>query len=142
MRTIFYKNNLARLLSRFLGINSYYIGPFIITTLTLPELGLKSINHLTTHNRQWTELAVLSSVLIWLISPNYIFLSLMTYYVFYILEYCIRYLIYSVRSGQLADPLTTLHKISFEMEAEYSEYHINYSDELNLFSWLRYLFIL
>ena len=138
MKTIFYNNNLAKVLYTITGDTTFALGPIIITSLEEGTLGQRTYNHVATYTRQWAELTCISFLIMILANGFYvstIINSMLFYYIWYIAEYLIRYVINKVKG--LSSTIIT----SFEREARYSEDHPDYHESgTNLFNWVKYLF--
>lgn len=94
-------------------------------------------NHECTHARQWTEMFLLSGLIIWLvslfveISPWIYLLAVFAFYLWYVIEWLVRLII----NGKQA-----YKYISFEQEARAAQYDANYLENSNYFSWVKYYF--
>lgn len=94
-------------------------------------------NHECTHARQWTEMFLLSGLIIWAVSlfvdiSQWLYLlAVLAFYLWYVIEWLVRLII----NGKQA-----YKYISFEQEAWAAQYNETYLENANYFSWLKYYF--
>ena len=132
MEKIFYDNWLAKII--LFTCDTITLGPFVLTKQK--SLSQYTINHECTHARQWIEMAVASGIIIWVmmlvfeISPWWMLLAALFFYIWYGIEYLIRLAIY--RNHRKA-----YKSICFETEARKAEYDSNYLENSHYFSWTK-----
>ena len=119
---------------------------WVFTKWSKIEARQSTINHECVHARQWIELTVASGILLWIgmlvfgYSAWWLTLSVATFYVWYVLEWCIRKMIASILADCKED-YDAYRLISFEREARLAEKGNNYLENSAYFSgWLRYVF--
>lgn len=142
MKKVFYNSWLAKAIL-FPQFSTITIMAWVFTKYR--SLKQAVINHECTHARQWTELAIASGILIWLgilifgYSAWCVLFAAAVFYIWYGLEYGIRFLI-----STILDDGCTAHDIyksvSFEQEARFSEEDNNYLENSNYFAWTKFLF--
>ena len=103
-------------------------------------------NHECVHARQWFETTalagaiILALVLVFNISAWWMLLSGVVYYVWYVVEWVIRSIIYSVLNDDWDCKKRNPYKdICFEREARFSEKDANYLENSKYFAWLKEL---
>lgn len=123
----YYLNSKLTKLLLFSAYSTISIGWFVFSKKE--ELTDKTKIHETIHALQWTEITILSILIISLlscvISPFWILISPLIYYIWYILEWLIRLL-----KGD------TYRNILFEKEAYKHDNDSNYLHNRELFNWL------
>lgn len=141
MKKIYYDSWLARML--LFGCHTITLGPFVFSRKTADEMTQETRNHECTHARQWMEITVSAGILLLVmvlafgISPWWILLSGIVYYVWYVLEWLVRVVIYRFRPE---DKSKSAYKmICFEREANDNERDPNYLENCRYFSWIEYL---
>lgn len=127
MRRYFTNSALAKALL-FEGYSTIAIGWFVFSKLD--KLTNRTKVHETIHALQWTEVTLVAFVLFaalsWMISPYWMLISPIVYYVLYVLEWLIRL------------PFGNAYRnISFESEAFANHNNCNYLCERELFAWLK-----
>lgn len=141
MKKIFYDSWLARML--LFGYHTITIGPFVFSRKTADEMTQETKNHECTHARQWMEVTVsagillLAAVLACDLSPWWMLLSGIVYYVWYVLEWLVRVAIHRLRPS--GDRKSAYKMISFEREANGNELDPNYLENCRYFAWIEYL---
>ena len=119
------------LLKNYLAIT---LGPVAFSKSTFIQ---KHKNHECTHMRQWAEVAILSYIVLTVImictniSPWFLLLPLIVYYVLYILEWLIRLQF---------NGIDAYRHLSFEREAYNNEHDDCYNTNCGYFGWLAYVF--
>ena len=142
MKKVFYDSTLAKII---LFPNYSTITLFAWVFTKYKTLKQSIINHESTHVRQWSELTIMSTFLIWIglivfgYSAWYLALSVLTFYVWYLLEYLIRRVIGLFSKG-INKQLNAYKMITFEQEARTSENNSNYLENSNYFAWLKFYF--
>lgn len=101
-------------------------------------------NHECVHARQWAEVSVASGalllalVLILGISPWWMLLAGVSYYVWYVVEWAVRAVLYSVLDdGWDCEKRSAYKDISMEREARFSEKDPHYLENSGYFAWLK-----
>lgn len=146
MKKVFYDSWVARMVLYFSTCHTIMLFGFVFSTLKEEEITQRVRNHECVHVRQWFETTVLAGtiilalVLIFNISAWWMLLSGMVYYVWYVVEWVIRSIIYSVLNDEYdCKPMNPYKEICFEREARFSERDPNYLENSNYFAWLREL---
>lgn len=145
MKKVFYESWIAKHLL-INNCTTITLLAWVFTQWSKMEARQSTINHECVHARQWIELAVASGILLWIgmlvfgYSAWWLTLSAATFYVWYVLEWCIRKMIASVLADCKED-YDAYRLISFEREARLAEKDNNYLENCSYFSgWLRYVF--
>lgn len=146
MKKVFYDSWLARMLLHFSDCHTIMLFGFVFSKQKESEMTQATRNHECVHARQWFEVCassgclLLALVLAFGISPWWMLLSGMVYYVWYVIEWMVRGMIYSVLNDDWdcvkRDPYKNL---SFEREARFSERDADYLENSNYFAWLKEL---
>lgn len=143
MKKVFYESWIAK----HLLINdctTITLCAWVLTKWSKSEARQSTINHECVHARQWIELTVASGLLIWVamliwnLSAWWLALAPAVFYLWYVIEWCIRKLI----AGVLADcreDYDAYRLLSFEREARLAERDNNYLENSKYFAWLRLL---
>lgn len=145
MDAIFYNNIIAKILQLITGRSSFAIGPFIITALANGLLGNRTYNKLATYTRQWTEITVITFfltitlTLLFIIDIEWIAISPFIYYIWYIVEYFIKYFHNFLTRDLAIYEYDTSDDMAFHIEADIAMYNPNYHKEDNYFAWVKYL---
>lgn len=137
MKKIFYNSWIARTFL-FAGYSTITLGPFVFTEYKNKEEMPQWVrNHECTHAWQWTEMFLLTGLIIWAvslfvdISPWLYLVAVLAFYLLYVIEWLIRLFI----NGREA-----YKYISFEREAREAENNEIYLENSNYFAWVKYLF--
>ncbi|MDC2179163.1 hypothetical protein [Bacteroides thetaiotaomicron] len=145
MKKVFYESWIAKHLL-INNCTTITLLAWVFTKWSKMEARQSTINHECVHARQWIELTVASGILLWIgmlvfgYSAWWLTLSAATFYVWYVLEWCIRKMIASVLADCRED-YDAYRLISFEREARLAEKDNNYLENCSYFSgWLRYVF--
>lgn len=116
---------------------------FVFSKRKESEMTQATRNHECVHARQWTEVTVLSGifmlalVLAFALSPWWMLLSGAVYYVWYIIEWWLRLIFYSVLNDEWDCKKRDPYKdICFEREARFSERDANYLENSRYFAWM------
>ena len=146
MKKVFYDSWVARMVLYFSTCHTIMLFGFVFSKLKEEEVTQRVRNHECVHARQWFETTVLAGtiiltlVLIFNISAWWMLLSGMVYYVWYVVEWFIRSIIYSVLNDEYdCKPMNPYKEICFEREARFSERDPNYLENSNYFAWLQEL---
>ena len=146
MKNVFYNSWVAKSVLCLSKCHTIMIFGFVLSKLKEEEVTQRVRNHECVHARQWFEVTALSGsillsiVLIFGISPWWMFLSGGIYYVWYVLEWMCKSVWYSVMIDEwTCDIETPYQSISFEREARLSERDSNYLENGGYFGWLKEL---
>lgn len=139
MRRFYLNNRLAKLLLK--SCHTITIGFFVLSKKD--KLSQRVKNHETIHSAQWIEVFFVAVVLCVLIdvffgiSPLFYLLSLVFYYVWYLIEWVVKLII-------LRDAHKAYKSIGFEVEASENEENDTYLENRCLFrGWMkRILFVI
>lgn len=110
------------------GYSTIAIGWFVFSKNK--QLSMRTKIHETIHALQWTEVTSVAFVLLaslsWTISPYWILVSPLVYYILYVIEWLIKL------------PFGNAYRnISFEREAFANHNNCNYLCERELFAWFK-----
>jgi hypothetical protein len=137
---------LAKVLLYFSTCHTIMLFGFVFSKLNESEMTQNIINHECVHIRQWGEMTILSGVVLFLLtvifglSPWWMLLSGVTYYAWYIVEWMMKGLWYSIMIDEwTCDMDTPYESISFEREAYKASDDSNYLENGNYFEWLKFL---
>ena len=146
MKKVFYDSWVARMALYFSKCHTIMLFGFVFSKQKASEMTQATRNHECVHARQWFETTVLvgsiilSLVLVFNISAWWMLLSGVVYYVWYVVEWVIRSIIYSVLNDDWDCTKRNPYKdICFEREACFSERDPNYLENSNYFAWLKEL---
>ena len=146
MKNIFYNSWVAKTVLCLSKCHTIMLFGFVFSKLKEEEVTQRVRNHECVHARQWFEVTALSGsillsiVLIFGISPWWMFLSGGIYYFWYVLEWMCKSVWYSVMMDEwTCDMETPYQSISFEREARFSERDSNYLENSGYFGWLKEL---
>ena len=146
MKNVFYNSWVAKTVLCLSKCHTIMLFGFVFSKLKEEEVTQRVRNHECVHARQWFEVTALSGsillsiVLIFGISPWWMFLSGGIYYVWYVLEWMCKCVWYSVMIDEwTCDMETPYQSISFEREARLSERDSNYLENGGYFGWLCYI---
>lgn len=139
MKKVFYESWIAKHLL-FANYTTITLFAWVFTKWGKGEARQSTINHECIHARQWIELAVASGLLIWLgmllfgYSAWWLLLSALTFYIWYVLEFVVKWFY-----GSIMGNYNAYKNISFEREARLSEIDNNYLENSTYFAWLKML---
>lgn len=139
MKKVFYESWIAKHLL-FASYTTITLFAWVFTKWSEKEARQSTINHECVHARQWIELTVASGLLIWLgmllfgYSAWWLLLSAMTFYIWYVLEFVVKWFY-----GSIMGNYNAYKNISFEREARLSEKDNNYLENSTYFGWLKML---
>ena len=146
MKNIFYNSWVAKTVLCLSKCHTIMLFGFVFSKLKEEEVAQRVRNHECVHARQWFEVTALSGsvllaiVLVFGISPWWMLLSGIVYYVWYVLEWMCKSVWYSVMIDEwTCDMDTPYQSISFEREARLSERDSNYLENSGYFGWLCYI---
>lgn len=138
MKKVFYNNWIAKMLLAFSSCHTITIGPFVLSKRPEEKITQEVKNHECTHARQWIEMTVISGLIIWLLilscelSPWWLILAALAFYIWYVIEFLIRLCI-------LKKSNKAYKAVSFEKEADENEGNNNYLENCCYFAWIKYL---
>lgn len=129
MKRYFTNSKLAKALL-FEGYSTIAIGWFVFSKLD--KITRRTKVHETIHALQWTEVTFVALVLLatlsCVISPYWMLISPMVYYILYVFEWLLRL------------PFGDAYKnISFERESFDNDGNYHYLCERDLFNWIKYI---
>lgn len=128
-----YNSKVAKLYRTLTGNSSVAIGPFVLFSCDETEVTAARLRHLEVHARQWTEVTLISIVLVLIfdgLNIGGIISAAFVYYIWWGIEIIVRSLI-GFLSGLDAN------SVAFEQEAEEAEGSENLAKKL--FGWVKYL---
>lgn len=138
MKKVFYESWIAKHLL-FSGYSTITLFAWVFTKWTEALARQSTINHECVHARQWTELTIASGLIIWAgmlifgFSAWWLLLSSVVFYLWYVVEWCIRVIVGCFSSHDA-------HRmVSFEREARLAETDSNYLENSRYFAWLKFL---
>ena len=144
MKKVFYDSWVARMLLYFSSCHTIMMFGFVFSKLKESEMAQFTRNHECVHARLWFETTalvgtiILAIVLIFGISAWWMLLAGVVYYVWYVIEWWIRSMVYSVLDDDWDCVKRNPYKdISFEREARFSEKDPDYLENSNYFAWLK-----
>lgn len=138
MKKVFYESWIAKHLL-FPGYSTITIFAWVFTKWSELSVRQSTINHECVHARQWTELAIASGLLIWVgmlifgFSAWWLLLSSVVFYLWYVVEWCVRLIVGCFSSHD------AYRMVSFEREARLAETDSNYLENSKYFAWLKFL---
>lgn len=141
MKKVFYESWIAKhlLINKCTTIT---LLAWVFTKWSKTEARQSTINHECVHARQWIELTIASGLLLWAgelifgYSAWWLICSAAVFYIWYVLEWCIRKMIASVLADCRED-YDAYHMVSFEREARLAERDNNYLENSHYFAWLK-----
>ena len=146
MKNVFYDSWVARAVLCLSKCHTIMLFGFVFSKLKEEEVTQRVRNHECVHARQWFETTalagtiILALVLVFNISAWWMMLSGIVYYVWYIVEWMIKGVYYTIMIDEwTCDMETPYQSISFEREARLSERNSNYLENSNYFAWLKEL---
>lgn len=138
MKKVFCDNWLAKVLLCMSSCHTITVGPFVLSRRKEDKITQSLRNHEYTHVRQWVEmsqvsvLVIFSCILLTGSSGWWALLSLVTFYIWYVIEFLFRYV-------RLKDAGKAYRAVSFEQEAYSNEDDPDYLDDGCCFGWIKYL---
>ncbi len=146
MKKVFYDSWVARLLLYFSSCHTIMLFGFVFSKLKEEEMTQRVRNHECVHARQWFEVtALIGSILLLVVlsfgvSAWWLWLSGVSYYIWYVVEWMIKGINYTIMYDEWECRLESPYKsISFEREARLAENDSNYLENSNYYAWLSYL---
>lgn len=144
MKKVFYNSWIAKKLLLD-GYSTITLGPFIFTKYPEDKMNMRVVNHECVHVRQWVEMTVACGVILWLgmmvfgYSAGWLLCSVISFYLWYMLEYLVRRLIGLFRSCENGQKMA-YRQVSFEREARLAEKNNNYLENSAYFAWLKLIY--
>lgn len=146
MKRYYYNNILAKVLLHFSVCHTITLGWFVMSKLPSEEIPQEVKNHETIHSMQWFEVTTLIGsilllvVLSFSVSAWWLLLSGVAYYIWYVVEWMIKGINYTIMYDEWECKLESPYKsISFEREARFAENDSNYLENSNYFAWVKEL---
>ena len=146
MKNVFYNSWVAKTALCLSNCHTIMLFGFVFSKLKEEEVTQRVRNHECVHARQWFEITalagtiILALVLVFNISAWWMMLSGIVYYVWYIVEWMIKGVYYTIMIDEwTCDMETPYEAISFEREARLSERDSNYLENGGYFGWLKEL---
>lgn len=147
MKRVFYDSLVAKVLLYFSTCHTIMLFGFVFSKLNESEVSQSIINHECVHIRQWSEMTISSGLLLFMlvvifgISPWWLVLSGLTFYIWYIIEYFFKSIHYSIMIDPWTCDLETPYEsISFEREARRVMKDKYYVENSRCFGWLECIF--
>lgn len=144
MKKVFYNSWVAKTLLAFSKCHTIMLFGFVFSKQKESEMTQATRNHECVHARQWFEVCAVSGtlllalVLVFGISPWWMLLAGVTYYVWYVIEWMLKGIRVSVLGDKWdCERQSAYHNISFEREARFSERDSNYLENSNYFAWVK-----
>lgn len=135
MKRYYYNNWLAKVLLYFSTCHTITLGWFVLSKRSFEEIPQEVKNHETIHSMQWTELTMVSGLILlvlvlWLnVTPWWMLAAPCIYYLWYVLEYLIKVFTVGYRAYR---------HISFELEAYENQNDDDYVENRRMFTgWLK-----
>lgn len=144
MKKVFYDSWFARLVLCLSSCHTIMLFGFVFSKRKESEISQSTRNHECTHARQWFETTALfgalflAIVLAFGVTPWLVVLSGLMYYVWYVIEWLIKLVIYNTFNTSGEKP-NAYKNLSFEREARLSERDAHYLENSDYFAWLRHL---
>lgn len=146
MKNVFYNSPVARLLLCLSPCDTIMLFGLVFSEVTEDRMKQATRNHECVHARQWVEVTMLSGMVILALtlifgwSAWWMLLSGIAYYVWYIVEWMIKGVYYTIMIDEWTCDLETPYEsISFEREARKAEKDANYLENSRYFAWLKEL---
>ena len=146
MKHIIYDTFIAWMLLKFSKCHTIMLFGLVFSKLKKEEMTQATRNHECVHARQWVEVTMLSGMVILALilifgwSAWWMLLSGFAYYVWYIIEYMIKCINYTIMYDEWECRLESPYKsISFEREARLASKDDNYLENSGYFGWLKML---
>ncbi|WP_294617609.1 hypothetical protein [uncultured Bacteroides sp.] len=142
MKTIYYNNRIAKLIL-FGRYTTIMLFGLILTKLQ--ELSEATIRHERTHRRQFLEcmeIAAIPSVLLAIhVSPWWLLLIPLLYYILYLAEWLISFVYHLFTDSKIGGGKVNANAYrasAFEMEAKFNQDNPNYLEERKWGAWIKY----
>ncbi len=146
MKKIFYNSSIAKALLCLSDCHTIMLFGFVFSKLKEEEMTQSTKNHESVHVRQWAEMTIASGIILLMlvlilgISPWWIALSGLAFYIWYLVEWFLKGFKYSIMIDEWTCDLETPYEsISFEREARKANKDSNYLENSNYFEWLKFL---
>ena len=146
MKNVFYNSWVAKTILCLSKCHTIMLFGFVFSKLKQEEMTQRVRNHECVHARQWVEVTMLSGMVILALTLIFgwyawwMMLSGIVYYVWYIVEWMIKGVYYTIMIDEwTCDMETPYQSISFEREARLSERDSNYLENGGCFGWLKEL---
>lgn len=143
MKKIFYDTIIAWMLLCMSKCHTIMLFGFVFSKQKKEEMTQATKNHECVHARQWVEVTMLSGMVILALtlifgwSSWWMLLSSIAYYVWYIIEYMIKGINYTIMYDEWECRLESPYKsLSFEREARLAEEDATYLANCKYFAWL------
>ena len=144
MKKVFHDSWVARTVLYFSKCHTIMLFGLVFSKQKTHEMTQATRNHECVHARQWFEVSLASGalllalVLILGISPWWMLLAGVSYYVWYVVEWAVRAVLYSVLDdGWDCEKRSAYKDISMEREARFSEKDPHYLENSGYFAWLK-----
>ena len=146
MKNVFYNSWVAKAVLCLSKCHTIMLFGFVFSKLKEEEMTQRVRNHECVHARQWFETTalagtiILALVLVFNISAWWMLLSWLFYYIWYVIEWMIKCVNYTIMYDEWTCEMETPYQsISFEREARLSERDNNYLENSGYFDWLKEL---
>ena len=146
MKNVFYDSWVAKSALCLSKCHTIMLFGFVFSKLKEEEVTQRVRNHECVHARQWFETTalagtiILALVLVFNISAWWMLLSGLFYYIWYVIEWMIKCVNYTIMYDEWECKMETPYQsISFEREARFAENDSNYLENGNYFAWLKEL---
>lgn len=147
MNKIFYNSDIAKTLLCLSDCHTIMLFGFVFSKLKEEEMTQSTKNHESVHVRQWAEMTISSGLLLFMlvvifgISPWWLVLSGLTFYIWYIIEYFFKSIHYSIMIDPWTCDLETPYEaLGFEREARRVMKDKYYVENSRYFGWLECIF--
>lgn len=138
MKRYYYNNWLAKVLLSCSTCHTITVGWFVLSKESEDRIPQGIKNHETIHSMQWAEMTMAMGLVLFLIvtifevDPWWMLVSPLVYYLWYVLEFCIK----SFRFGH-----RSYKHVSFELEAYENQYDESYVENRHMFcGWMKRIF--
>ena len=146
MKHIIYDTFIAWMLLKFSKCHTIMLFGFVFSQLKKDEMTQATRNHEYVHARQWFEVTTLIGSILLLVvlsfgvSAWWLLLSGVAYYIWYVVEWMIKGINYTIMYDEWECKLESPYKsISFEREARLASEDDNYLENSGYFGWLKML---
>ena len=146
MKHIIYDTFIAWMLLKFSKCHTIMLFGFVFSKLKKDEMTQATRNHEYVHARQWFEVTTLIGSILLLVvlsfgvSAWWLLLSGVAYYIWYVVEWMIKGINYTIMYDEWECKLESPYKsISFEREARLASEDDNYLENSGYFGWLKML---
>lgn len=146
MKKVFYDSWVARTVLCLSSCHTIMLFGFVFSKQKEDGMTQATRNHECVHARQWFEVAALSGTLLLVlvlalgISPWWMLLAGIVYYVWYAVEWTCKAVAYSVLDDDWdCEKRSAYRNVSMEREARFSEKDPHYLENSSYFAWLKEL---